>query len=102
MAPLKPIVHHNTIVLRGLRGALNWSPFMPRHVSQCKFLQSGNIREKSTIPAQNFDIFLLSAKPREDKFRKIISFHVQENEAFNDELCQKLRVCRKLNKVYLR
>ena len=31
--PLKPNVYHSTIVLRGLTGAVNWSPIMPRDAS---------------------------------------------------------------------
>ena len=42
---LKPFVHHSTIVLRGLRDALYWSPIMPRDASlshrQCKLFQPG-------------------------------------------------------------
>ena len=30
---LKPSVYHSTIVLRGLRGTLNWAPIMPRDTS---------------------------------------------------------------------
>ena len=41
----KPLEHHDTIVLRGLSGGINWSPIMPRSVSlsdsRCKFFQSG-------------------------------------------------------------
>ena len=44
-ATLKPSVDHITIVLRGLRGALNWAPNVPRDASLsnsgCEFLQSG-------------------------------------------------------------
>ena len=41
-APVKPRVHHSTIVLRDLRGVLNRLPIMPRHASlsnsECEFL----------------------------------------------------------------
>ena len=30
ISPLKPPVHHSSIVLRGLRGSLNWARIMPR------------------------------------------------------------------------
>ena len=29
-APLKPLKHHGTLVSRGLRGAFNWEPIIPR------------------------------------------------------------------------
>ena len=32
-ALLKPPVYHSTIVLRGLKGTLNWAPIMPRDTS---------------------------------------------------------------------
>ena len=45
LAPLNPPppIHHNTIVLRGLSGTLNWGPIMPRAAnlsdSWCEFFQ---------------------------------------------------------------
>ena len=33
MATLKPSIHHITIVLRGLRGVLNWAVIMPKDSS---------------------------------------------------------------------
>ena len=32
-APLKPLDHHCGMVLRGLKGAFDWAPVMPRDVS---------------------------------------------------------------------
>ena len=43
--PLKSPAHHITIVLLGLKGALNFNPIMPRDASlsdsKCRFFQSG-------------------------------------------------------------
>ena len=39
-APLKPLEHHSTMVPRGSRWTLNWTPIMPRDaslLSRCKF-----------------------------------------------------------------
>jgi len=39
-APLKPLEHHSTMVPRGSRWTLNWTPIMPRDASlssRCKF-----------------------------------------------------------------
>ena len=57
-ALLKPLDCHSTIVSRGLRRALNWSPIMPRNVSlwgnECNF-----------IPVRQFSEWLIFCMRRE-------------------------------------
>ena len=43
-----PLVHHSTIILKGLKGTLNLTPMMPRDDNlsdiQCEIFQSGTCK----------------------------------------------------------
>ena len=52
----EPLLHYSTIALRGLSGALNWDPILPRDISllhsECKFFPAwseGNLSRMASV-----------------------------------------------------